>query len=175
MVAPKQPVSAPTQALVEAGDEPDARLHQRADDGVQIVRLDPHVAVGNHQHLVLGDGHHVGDVADLVIAAGERAVDHQGDVDAGQIGDDLAGDRDRGIGLAMGADHDLQRSVIGLAAERAEILIQARIGAAHRLQDRDGGALAGHRHPLPAERPDGDDGNDQIEDADQTDADPHVA
>ncbi len=82
---------------------------------------------------MLGDRHHVGDVADLEIAAGQRAVDHEGDIDAGQIGHDLADDRDRRIGFPMGTDHDLYRTFIGLAAEGPQILIEAGIGAADRL------------------------------------------
>ena len=136
-------------AVVEARHAAGARALQRGDDAGEVIRPDAHVAVGQHDHVVVDASFHVDEVRHLVVEPVPAAVDDEGGGYMRQGLDQLRGDRRSSIPRVLHAEDDLDGPGIILSAEREQIVGQPRLIPVQGLQDRDGRMLGGgSRRPL---------------------------
>ena len=93
------------------------------------------IAVRNQQKIVLRMRQHVDEIGDLAVAAMLRGIDHQPDVALRKAPLQPPHHGDRGIGMVLHAEHDLEVRII-LPADARQRLLQQRLVAIQRLQQR---------------------------------------
>jgi len=130
-----RPESCVRHTLVKAGDDAGQRVAQRAGDCSEIMPLDAHVAVGEHDYIVARRFEHVLQIGDLAVGAAGPRIDDERDVVVGQVADEGAGGRQRTILGIINAEDDLPRGVI-LLGKRSKVLVKVWLIAMQRLQHR---------------------------------------
>ena len=149
-------------ASIGAGDDADLRVEERADDFREVVLRDSNIAVGNHQIVVPGEGHHVDEIADLAAAAVLAAIDGELHVDVRKLAAQPVDHIDGGI-LAVGNPEDDLKGWIRLFAKRPQALVQFVLCTAKRLEyrHRRGGPVQ-IRQPGAVAQTHGERGRDRV-------------
>ena len=132
-----RPQSSVVEADIEAADRPHPRRGQGGGDVPQIVGLDHDVGVAEDEDAVPRLGGDIDQVGRLAVDAVDLVVDHEVDGEGGMAGLKVAHHRDRGVIVAMHAEHDLDGAAIVLHAEALERLAQVGMCAVQRLDDGD--------------------------------------
>ena len=139
-----RPFTAGRHTLVETRHNPGLAIVQRRGHRAEVMAIDAHVAVGQHDQLVPRHLEHVFEVGDLLIRPAGPRIDDEGYIAGREIANQRMGGRQRAILRVIDAEHDLQRRII-LLRERAQIVIKARLVAVQRLQHRDGRLIRNYR------------------------------
>ena len=132
--AQARPEHARGHVPVRAGDQAHRRVEQGGGDGGQVIGTHEGIAVGHHQVFVAGLGEHVDEVADLVSCC--RAAEDRRPRRSAVPGTRRSAARPRrsaGSCRIAHAEDDLILGIV-LLAERAQVLVQARLRAAQRLE-----------------------------------------
>ena len=113
---------------IKAGHPAHLRIAQWRHDRAQIIRLDPNVAVVDHQNIVPGFIHHPNQLRHFVVdAAAPRTIKHS-NATLRKIPNQLLKNRDGGIVLITNAKNQLVVRII-LPAIAGEVLIRLGVQA----------------------------------------------
>jgi hypothetical protein len=105
--------------VVKAGHSTDAGLLQRGDDALEVVGIDPHVAVSNNNDLMVDASPHVDKVGNLAVQPVLCHVDDEIKMTGSMFSPKVLDDRNRVIPWVLHAKDDLNGARIVLAQNEA--------------------------------------------------------
>ncbi len=114
---------------------PTSESRSGAHDFGEVVLRDSNIAVGNHQIVVPGEGHHVDEVAHFATAAVLASIDGKLHVDVRKLACKAVDHIDGGVGAVGNPENDL-KGWIRLLAKRPQALVQFVLCTAKRLEYR---------------------------------------